>query len=202
MDVRTFCFILTIGTVSRVAAFGANSAAAAPLSFSGGSAQANNNSARIARSASGASAFRYVMPGRGRCLFRQVGSRPGTQANAATTATKSASSTLIWYGNPTDGTSVFKHIDIETANNQYISNNSDGSYALVRSDSAYGQIFAFHKIAADKRAEAHGAAGFNPAVGKTYYIGWAFKLSSTVTNNAIFQWKAYGSPIRIRPVGS
>jgi hypothetical protein len=125
----------------------------------------------------------------------QDGSPQGTQINAAVITPTPAPASLIWYGNPADGTTVFKHIDIETSGDNYISNNSDGSYALVESDPAYGQIFAFHKIASDKRAEAHGAAGFNPAIGKTYYIGWAFKLSSTVTDNAIFQWKAYGSPM-------
>src|SRR5262249_49189768 len=47
------------------------------------------------------------------------------------------------------------------------------------------------------RCEEHGAAGINPAIGQTYYIGWRTKLilPATAGLNAIFQWKAYGSPL-------
>ena len=69
----------------------------------------------------------------------------------------------------------------------------NGSLISVVSDPTYGQDFQFEKAADDMRAEAHGAAGFDPAIGDTYYIGWRFKVNSTVTDNAVFQWKAYGS---------
>lgn len=125
----------------------------------------------------------------------QYGTPQGTQINAALVTPTAEPASQIWYGNPADSTSVFKHIDIETSNNQYVSNPSGGASVSVQSDPAYGQVYDFTKPAGYKRVEAHGAAGFDPAVGHTYYLGWAFNLSNTVTDNAIFQWKAYGSPM-------
>jgi hypothetical protein len=54
-----------------------------------------------------------------------------------------------------------------------------------------GGVFNFNKPAGVERCEAKGANGINPTRGKTYSIGWSFKLSTTTNNNAIFQWKAY-----------
>ena len=62
-------------------------------------------------------------------------------------------------------------------------------------DGSEGQVFKFDKAVNDRRCEAHGAKNFNPAIGSTYYIGWRFKLSSLVDDNAVFQWKSYGSPM-------
>jgi len=56
---------------------------------------------------------------------------------------------------------------------------------------ASGGTFQFRKPAGVERCEAKGANGINPARGRTYTIQWNFKLSTTVNNNAIFQWKAY-----------
>lgn len=56
-------------------------------------------------------------------------------------------------------------------------------------------VFKFHKVAADRRCEAKGANGVSVTEGKTYAIGWRWKLSNTVNNNSIFQWKSYGSPM-------
>jgi hypothetical protein len=107
-----------------------------------------------------------------------------------------ARASLIWYGDPNSGTSVFKAIDIEDSNNNYQGNPSpNGSSITTFTDPTYGASWQMYKAVNDKRAEAHGAAGFNPATGNTYYIGWRFNLNSTVTDNAIFQWKAYGSPM-------
>jgi hypothetical protein len=39
------------------------------------------------------------------------------------------------------------------------------------------------------------AAGFQAAIDSQYYLGWGFKLTRTINNNAIFQWKSYGSPM-------
>lgn len=53
-----------------------------------------------------------------------------------------------------------------------------------------------HKPANSERAEVRGLKKLPTfQKGKKYYLSWDFMLSSTVTNNAIFQWKAYGSPI-------
>ncbi|WP_240686793.1 heparin lyase I family protein [Amycolatopsis suaedae] len=36
--------------------------------------------------------------------------------------------------------------------------------------------------------------------GSTYYLGWRSKLSSTVNNNATFQWKSFGNHTQNYPV--
>lgn len=51
------------------------------------------------------------------------------------------------------------------------------------------------KPAISERAELHGLEDVTFEKGKKYYIKWEFMLNSTVSNNAIFQWKAYGSPM-------
>ena len=110
---------------------------------------------------------------------------------------QTASATLIWTGNPSDGTSVFKLLNLEDSSGNATGNPSpNGSSITVITDPTYGPEFQFYKAAADLRAEAHGAAGFDPAIGSTYYIGWRFKVNSTVTDNAVFQWKAYGGTLQ------
>jgi hypothetical protein len=108
----------------------------------------------------------------------------------------STHATLIWDGSPSKGLGVFKNINIQDSNGNYVSNPSpNGSYARAGNDSTYGAIWDFYKAANDRRCEAHGASGFNPAIGSQYYIGWGFKCTSTTNDNAIFQWKSYGSPM-------
>jgi hypothetical protein len=115
---------------------------------------------------------------------------------AALLLAATARASLIWYGDPNTGTSVFKAIDIEDSNDNYQGNPSpNGSSVTTFTDPVYGPSWQFYKAVNDKRCEAHGASGFNPATGNTYYIGWRFNVNSTVTDNAIFQWKAYGSPM-------
>ncbi len=58
-----------------------------------------------------------------------------------------------------------------------------------------GGTFNFNKPAGVNRCEAKGAKGINPTQGRTYTINWKFRLNKTVNNNAIFQWKSYGSPM-------
>src|SRR5439155_26957182 len=107
-----------------------------------------------------------------------------------------AHASLIWSGNPSSGLGVFKNINIQDAGGTYTSNPSpNGSRASATSDGTEGSVFKFDKAVGDRRCEAHGANGFNPSIGSTYYIGWRFKLTSTVDDNAIFQWKSYGSPM-------
>src|SRR5271157_1468677 len=93
--------------------------------------------------------------------------------------------TLLWDGNATNGLSVFKILNIEGTN---------GSSVTAVSDPIYGAVWRFYKALNDHRCEEHGAAGINPAIGQTYYIGWRTKLvlPTQADLNAIFQWKAYG----------
>jgi hypothetical protein len=58
-----------------------------------------------------------------------------------------------------------------------------------------GGVFSFVKPAGAHRCEAHGASGVTITQGRTYTIQWDFNLTSTADNNAIFQMKAYGSPM-------
>jgi hypothetical protein len=102
----------------------------------------------------------------------------------ATSLAGTANASLIWNGSASGGTSVFGNLNLE-----------GGATVTVVNDSTYGQIFDFYKPSGSGRCEAHGASGFDAAKGSTYYIGWGFKLTSLVDNNAIFQWKAYGSPM-------
>jgi hypothetical protein len=113
---------------------------------------------------------------------------------AAVVSTTQAS--LIWNGSADLGLSVFKNINIQDSSDNYVSNPSpNGSFVKAITDATYGTIWQFYKDNNDRRSEAHGASGFNPAIGSQYYIGWGFKLTSTVNDNAIFQWKSYGSPM-------
>src|SRR5579859_4081580 len=91
---------------------------------------------------------------------------------------------LVWSGDPAGGTKVFKNLNCI----------SPGS-VTVATDPVYGRIWDFSKPAGDHRCEAHGAAGFTPGEGDTYYIGWRSKLTSLANDNANFQWKAYGRPM-------
>jgi hypothetical protein len=116
--------------------------------------------------------------------------KPGRQLLAMVSVLLLAASsraTLLWDGNATNGLGVFKIIDIEGTN---------GSSVTAVSDPIYGTVWQFYKALNDHRCEAHGAAGVNPAIGQTYYIGWRSKLTmpTAATLNAIFQWKAYGTP--------
>jgi hypothetical protein len=102
--------------------------------------------------------------------------------------TGTVEATLLWDGNATNGLGVFKILNIEGTN---------GSSVTAVNDPIYGKVWRFNKALDDHRCEEHGAAGINPAIGQTYYIGWRTKLvmPSTAGLNAIFQWKAYGSPL-------
>jgi hypothetical protein len=108
----------------------------------------------------------------------------------------SARATLIWDGDASKGTSVFKVLNIEDSGKNNVGNPSpNGSSVTVVTDSTYGKVWKFDKAAGDLRCEAHGASGFTPVVGGNYYIGWRSKVTYTGTVNAFFQWKAYGSPM-------
>ncbi|HEX4349202.1 MAG TPA: hypothetical protein VH251_02385, partial [Verrucomicrobiae bacterium] len=118
-------------------------------------------------------------------------------ALAAAFATVTAQATLLWDGNATNGTSVFKLLNLEDENKVEQGNPStNGSSITTTNDPLYGKVWRFYKAVNDLRSEAHGANGINPAIGSTYYIGWRSKLvlPTAAQMNAIFQWKAYGTP--------
>jgi hypothetical protein len=105
--------------------------------------------------------------------------------------------TLLWEGNATNGTGVFKLLNLEDENEVEQRNPStNGSSVTAVNDPIYGTVWVFYKAVNDLRCEAHGANGITPAIGQTYFVGWRSKLvlPPTADLNAIFQWKAYGTP--------
>jgi hypothetical protein len=85
--------------------------------------------------------------------------------------------------------SSFKSLEEQDNDGNYHSDNGSSATEPTNNE------FKFHKVPDDRRCEAKGASGVTINQGQTYYIGWRFKLSNTVNNNSIFQWKAYGSPM-------
>lgn len=81
-----------------------------------------------------------------------------------------------------------------TSTSSFKSITSDGQCGLGTITGSNG-TFNFNKPASANRCEAKGAKGIDPTRGHTYTINWKFKLNNTVNNNAIFQWKSYGSPM-------
>jgi len=67
-----------------------------------------------------------------------------------------------------------------------------------------GPVWKFTKPAGDNRCEAHGikvdGQMFKFSNNSTYYISWESSLSSTVNDNAVFQWKSYGNHIQNFPL--
>jgi hypothetical protein len=96
---------------------------------------------------------------------------------------------LIWDGDASKGTGVFKLIGSNCG--------SPGSVTVVN-DAERGQVFRYNKPSSSDRCENHGitvgGSGYVFKKNTTYHIGWFTKLSNTVNNNAIFQWKVYPSP--------
>jgi len=126
-----------------------------------------------------------------RGVFLIIAVAVGAAAGAGST-----SASLLWNGSASLGLGVFKNINIQDAGGTYTSNPSpNGSYVRAIDDATYGSIWDFYKDNDDRRSECHAAAGFQAAIGSQYYLGWGFKLTSAVNNNAIFQWKSYGSPM-------
>jgi hypothetical protein len=96
---------------------------------------------------------------------------------------------LIWDGDASKGTGVFKLIGSNCG--------SPGSVTVVN-DAVRGQVFRYNKPSSSDRCENHGitvgGSGYVFQRNTSYHIGWFTKLSNTVNNNAIFQWKVYPSP--------
>lgn len=98
---------------------------------------------------------------------------------------------LIAYANPENGTEDFK-----------VLNNEPGSTIAVVEDPEYGKVFQFHKNIGANRNEVQGLKGLTVEQGKTYYLGWRYKVDmpADLTTNALFQWKAYGFPEQVNPM--
>lgn len=106
----------------------------------------------------------------------------------------SSMATILWNGDAGIGNSVWKGREIK------LIGDDDPGYGSITviDDPTYGKTWRFYKPATDHRCEGHGAKGFQAAEGDEFYIGWRFKLTkpqSLSTLNAVFQWKAYGSPM-------
>jgi hypothetical protein len=94
---------------------------------------------------------------------------------------------LAFAGLPTDA-ATWTATSLSSFKN--INNDGTGAHATFS-----GGVFSFIKPSGAHRCEAHGASGVTPTRGHTYTINWQFNLTSTADNNAIFQWKGYGSPL-------
>jgi hypothetical protein len=100
--------------------------------------------------------------------------------------------TLIWDGNASKGTGVFGLF----GNDNCVGVGSSSLTAV--SDPTHGTVWRYHKPSDSNRCESHGArlddgTKYVFADGSTYYLGWWSKITSTVNNNANFQWKSYGT---------
>ncbi|MFE5164202.1 heparin lyase I family protein [Streptomyces sp. NPDC056697] len=104
-----------------------------------------------------------------------------------------ADAASIWDGDASGGTKIYGLLNCD----------SPGSVTAV-SDAQRGKIWKYDKPSGSNRCESHGIAvgGSKYAFqnGGTYWFGWSSKLSSTVDNNATFQWKSYGDHIQNWPV--
>jgi hypothetical protein len=107
--------------------------------------------------------------------------------------TAPAQAATIWAGDPAGGLKIFGNMNCD----------SPGSVTAV-DDATQGRVWRYNKPNGSNRCENHGIAvngkRYEFKNGSTYYLGWRSKLSSTVNNNATFQWKSYGNHIQNFPV--
>jgi len=100
-----------------------------------------------------------------------------------------AEATLLWDGDASRGTGVFKAFGT--------GNCASPSTLTAASDSTHGRVWRYHKPRNSNRCENHGiklnGSSFVFQNNSTYYLGWRSRLSSTANNNANFQWKSYGT---------
>jgi Polysaccharide lyase len=99
-----------------------------------------------------------------------------------------ANASVVWDGDASRGTGVFGHIGSNCA--------APGSVTAVN-DATHGRVWRYHKPNGSNRCESRGITvgdgDYQFVNGRTYYLGWYSKLSSTVNNNATFQWKSYSN---------
>jgi hypothetical protein len=120
-----------------------------------------------------------------------AGKLGGMVAAAALFAAGSVQASVIWDGDASKGTGVFKLIGTGNCI-------GEGSSSLtVVDDAAQGRVWRYHKPSDSNRCENHGIKNGSTNVvfanGQLRYLGWRFKLSTIANNNANFQWKSYGS---------
>ncbi|SDW39357.1 Polysaccharide lyase [Amycolatopsis xylanica] len=108
-------------------------------------------------------------------------------------STSAAHASTIWNGDAAGGTGIFGNLNCD----------SPGSITAV-DEPGHGKVWKYAKPGGSNRCENHGiSVGGKRYVfkgGETYYFGWQSKLSSTVNNNANFQWKSYGHHTQNFPV--
>ncbi|GLF92998.1 heparin lyase I family protein [Streptomyces yaizuensis] len=114
-----------------------------------------------------------------------------------------------WNGDPDTGlaaTAAFGHIGSNCA--------PDKGSITAPSSGTRGKIWRYHKPVGSDRCESKGIKvtddvtgapvmhDFTPRAGEAnkYYLGWESRLSSTVDNHAIFQWKSYPEGLQNWPV--
>jgi hypothetical protein len=103
-----------------------------------------------------------------------------------------AAATVLWDGEASRGTGIFKRAAATCA--------SPGSVNAV-ADAVHGHLWRYVKPAGLDRCLTHGARAEGGDLvfrsGSTYYLGWRSKLGSVADNDGIFQW---GAPGTIAPV--
>src|SRR5439155_16993233 len=102
---------------------------------------------------------------------------------------QAAHASVIWTATSVD--SFRSNEQQDCAGNFHSTNGS----TITNISDPIGTVIRFHKVTDDRRCEGKGAQGVTITRGETYYIGWRWRLSSTVNDNCIFQWKSYGSPM-------
>lgn len=117
--------------------------------------------------------------------FRSLAALAAAPLLLATTA----GAALIWDGDASKGKGIFKASG---------TGNVEGSSTLTAvSDSTQGTVWRYYKPGGSNRCETHGCRNGTTNVvfndGSLYYLGWRNKITNTTNNNAMFQWKAYGS---------
>jgi hypothetical protein len=121
-------------------------------------------------------------------MFRHVRSLAAFVA-APLLLISAASASVIWDGDASKGKGVFK---------AYGTGNVESPATLdAVSDSTQGMVWRYHKPSGSNRSETHGCRNGSTNVvfnnGNLYYLGWRNRITNTTNNNAVFQWKAYGS---------
>jgi hypothetical protein len=103
---------------------------------------------------------------------------------------------LIWNGDASNGTGIFKAIGT--------GNVESPSTLTTVNDVTHGLVWRYHKPSGSNRCENHGikvnGSSFVFQNNTTYYLGWSTRLSNNTNNNASFQWKSYGNHIQNFPV--
>jgi hypothetical protein len=116
-----------------------------------------------------------------------------TAAVLATLLAGRTHASVIWDGNASRGLDVFGNLNCD----------SPGSVTAVN-DATHGTVWRYNKPSGSNRCENHGikvgGTRYVFAEGRTYFLGWRSRISSTANNNANFQWKSYGQHIQNYPV--